>query len=129
MLHEYHVIYSVRYYPRFHVTAIGLGRTSGSHTEKIGRTPKFGLNARNKDLLLQPATNPTFTSRDCRSLVTTVLPSSSDALTLEYMSSVLDCYMNSTSTAHCHVKGIRAYRKASEGDCREGDSIAILASQ
>jgi hypothetical protein len=23
MLHEYHVIYSVRYYPRFHVTAIG----------------------------------------------------------------------------------------------------------
>jgi hypothetical protein len=25
MLHEYHVIYSVRYYPRFHVTAVGLG--------------------------------------------------------------------------------------------------------
>jgi len=24
-LHEYHVIYSVRYYPRFHVTAVGLG--------------------------------------------------------------------------------------------------------
>jgi hypothetical protein len=25
MLHEYHVIYSVRYYPWFHVTAVGLG--------------------------------------------------------------------------------------------------------
>jgi len=25
MLHEYHVIDSVRYYPRFHVTAVGLG--------------------------------------------------------------------------------------------------------
>jgi len=25
MLHEYHVIYCVRYYPRFHVTAVGLG--------------------------------------------------------------------------------------------------------
>ena len=25
MLHEYHVIYSVRYYPRFHVSAVGLG--------------------------------------------------------------------------------------------------------
>jgi hypothetical protein len=25
MLHEYHVIYSVRYYPRFHVTAVRLG--------------------------------------------------------------------------------------------------------
>jgi hypothetical protein len=25
MLHEYHVIYSVRYYLRFHVTAVGLG--------------------------------------------------------------------------------------------------------
>jgi hypothetical protein len=25
MLHVYHVVYSVRYYPRFHVTAVGLG--------------------------------------------------------------------------------------------------------
>jgi hypothetical protein len=25
MLHEYHVIYSVRYYPRFHVTAVCIG--------------------------------------------------------------------------------------------------------
>jgi len=25
MLHEYHVIYSFRYYSRFHVTAVGLG--------------------------------------------------------------------------------------------------------
>jgi hypothetical protein len=25
MLHEYHVIYSVRYYPRFHITAVDLG--------------------------------------------------------------------------------------------------------
>jgi hypothetical protein len=25
MLHEYHVIYSVRYYPRFYVPAVGLG--------------------------------------------------------------------------------------------------------
>jgi hypothetical protein len=25
LLNEYHVIYSVRYYPRFHVTAVGLG--------------------------------------------------------------------------------------------------------
>jgi hypothetical protein len=25
MLHEYHVICSVRYYPCFHVTAVGLG--------------------------------------------------------------------------------------------------------
>jgi hypothetical protein len=25
MLHEYHIIYSVRYYPRFHITAVGLG--------------------------------------------------------------------------------------------------------
>ena len=25
MLHEYHVTYSVRYYPRYHVTAAGLG--------------------------------------------------------------------------------------------------------
>jgi hypothetical protein len=25
MLHEYHGIYSVQYYPRFHVTAVGLG--------------------------------------------------------------------------------------------------------
>jgi hypothetical protein len=25
MLHEYHVIYSVPYYPQFHVTAVGLG--------------------------------------------------------------------------------------------------------
>jgi len=25
MLYEYHVIYSVRYYPRFHVTSLGLG--------------------------------------------------------------------------------------------------------
>jgi hypothetical protein len=25
MLHEYHVVYSVQYYPRFHVTAVGLG--------------------------------------------------------------------------------------------------------
>jgi hypothetical protein len=25
MLHEYHVIYSVRCYPRFHVTAVGFG--------------------------------------------------------------------------------------------------------
>jgi len=25
MLHECHVIYSVRYYPRFHVTAVVLG--------------------------------------------------------------------------------------------------------
>ena len=25
MLHEYHVIYGVRYYPRFHVTAVHLG--------------------------------------------------------------------------------------------------------
>jgi hypothetical protein len=25
MLHEYHVIYSVQYHPRFHVTAVGLG--------------------------------------------------------------------------------------------------------
>jgi hypothetical protein len=26
MLHEYHVIYSVRYYPRFHLNAVGLGK-------------------------------------------------------------------------------------------------------
>jgi hypothetical protein len=26
MLHEYHVIYSVRYYLRFHVNAVGLGK-------------------------------------------------------------------------------------------------------
>jgi hypothetical protein len=25
MSHEYHIIYSVQYYPRFHVTAVGLG--------------------------------------------------------------------------------------------------------
>jgi hypothetical protein len=25
MLHEYHVIYSVQYYPQFHVTVVGLG--------------------------------------------------------------------------------------------------------
>jgi hypothetical protein len=25
MSHEYHVIYSVRYYPRFHVNPVGLG--------------------------------------------------------------------------------------------------------
>jgi len=25
MLHEYHIIYGVRYYPQFHVTAVGLG--------------------------------------------------------------------------------------------------------
>jgi hypothetical protein len=25
MLHEYHVIYSIQYYLRFHVTAVGLG--------------------------------------------------------------------------------------------------------
>jgi len=25
MLHEYHVIYRILYYPRFHVTAVGLG--------------------------------------------------------------------------------------------------------
>jgi hypothetical protein len=25
MLHEYHVVYSVRYYPRFNITAVGLG--------------------------------------------------------------------------------------------------------
>ena len=25
MLHKYHVIYSIRYYPRFHVNAVGLG--------------------------------------------------------------------------------------------------------
>jgi hypothetical protein len=25
LLHEYHVAYSVRYYPRFHVTAVGFG--------------------------------------------------------------------------------------------------------
>jgi hypothetical protein len=25
MVHEYHVTYSVRYYPRFHVSAVGLG--------------------------------------------------------------------------------------------------------
>jgi hypothetical protein len=25
MLHEYHVIYSVQYYLRFHITAVGLG--------------------------------------------------------------------------------------------------------
>jgi hypothetical protein len=25
MLHEYYVIYSVRYYPLFHITAVGLG--------------------------------------------------------------------------------------------------------
>jgi len=25
MLHEYNVIYSIRYYPGFHVTAVGLG--------------------------------------------------------------------------------------------------------
>jgi hypothetical protein len=25
MLHDYHVIYNVRYYPRLHVTALGLG--------------------------------------------------------------------------------------------------------
>jgi len=25
MLHEYHVIYSVQYYPCFHVTVVGLG--------------------------------------------------------------------------------------------------------
>jgi hypothetical protein len=25
MLHEHYVIHSVRYYPRFHVTAVGLG--------------------------------------------------------------------------------------------------------
>jgi hypothetical protein len=25
MLHEYHVTYCVRYYTRFHVTAVGLG--------------------------------------------------------------------------------------------------------
>jgi hypothetical protein len=25
MLHKYHIIYSVRHYPRLHVTAVGLG--------------------------------------------------------------------------------------------------------
>jgi hypothetical protein len=25
MLHEYHVMYSVHYYPRFHITAVSLG--------------------------------------------------------------------------------------------------------
>jgi hypothetical protein len=25
MLHEYHVIYSVQYYPRLHIIAVGLG--------------------------------------------------------------------------------------------------------
>jgi hypothetical protein len=25
MLHEYHVIHSIRYYPRFHITAVGVG--------------------------------------------------------------------------------------------------------
>jgi hypothetical protein len=35
MLHEYHIIYSVRYYPRFHVTAVGLGTI----THGYGGTP------------------------------------------------------------------------------------------
>jgi hypothetical protein len=25
MLHGYHVMYNIRYYPRFHVTVVGLG--------------------------------------------------------------------------------------------------------
>jgi hypothetical protein len=33
MLHEYHVIYSVRYYPRFHIIAVGLG----THYPRIQR--------------------------------------------------------------------------------------------
>jgi hypothetical protein len=38
MLHEYHVIYSVRYYPRFHVTAVGLE----SITSRYGGTTVYG---------------------------------------------------------------------------------------
>jgi hypothetical protein len=30
MLHEYHFIFSVRYYPRFHITALGLGGYGGT---------------------------------------------------------------------------------------------------
>jgi hypothetical protein len=37
MLHEYHVIYSVRYYPRFHITAVGLG----TYYPGYGGTPAY----------------------------------------------------------------------------------------
>jgi hypothetical protein len=39
MLHEYHVMYSVQYYPRFHVAAVGLG----TYTRRYGEAPVFSL--------------------------------------------------------------------------------------
>ena len=32
MLHKYHVMYSVGYFPRFHVTAVGLGNVLPANT-------------------------------------------------------------------------------------------------
>jgi hypothetical protein len=53
MLHEYHVIYSVRYYARFHVTAVGVGTyypwIRGHYftllTELSAQTPRSGTSS------------------------------------------------------------------------------------
>jgi hypothetical protein len=46
MLHEYHVIYSIQYYPWFHVTAVGLGMNypwiQGTTIHEAQKSPKTG---------------------------------------------------------------------------------------
>jgi hypothetical protein len=44
MLHEYHVIYSVRYYPRFHGTAIG-HTCNSKFTHQMAGVNDTGLHA------------------------------------------------------------------------------------
>jgi hypothetical protein len=66
MLHEYHVIYSVRYYPRFHITAVGLGTYYpwiwGHYCAKDWQT-KFKRSYENINLVPCPDTRDLFDKR------------------------------------------------------------------
>ena len=47
----YHAVYSVRYYPRFHVTAVGLG----TYYRGYGGPPVYGFDVESNDILSIPS--------------------------------------------------------------------------
>jgi hypothetical protein len=62
MLHEHHVIYSFRYYPRFHITAVGFGtyysRIRGHYCTRVPRDPEPKMTALTRPAVIYPTDQP-----------------------------------------------------------------------
>jgi len=52
MLHEYYVTYSIRYYPRFHVTTVGLGTYYPRIRGSTCNNNQFNCTVHSKNIML-----------------------------------------------------------------------------